>query len=207
MRYVLGLLFLFSGSMAHGEAVVHQVPHILQGEEPVYNTANWLDSDKVILQGLDKITARVFTTEVFVNQKIHFGSLEIYVRSANRTPPEDKPESVAFLEIFDNKPGQQRQKVFSGWMFSSNPALSALEHPVYDIWIKEVAHVPSADESEEDPVPDTTAEDKSEQGEEDDDADVEEDVNVTGDDADDDDADIILVDGDDDDDSGAHPED
>lgn len=52
-------------------------------------------------------------------------------------PPEDQPESICFIEIYDNKPGQQRQQVFSGWMFASNPALSALEHPVYDIWVKE----------------------------------------------------------------------
>lgn len=100
-------------------------------------TGHWIETNKVILRGLDKVSARVFTSEVFVNQKVHFGSLEIYVRSANRAPPEEKPDSVCFLEIYDNKQGQQRQKVFSGWMFSSNPALTALEHPVYDIWVKE----------------------------------------------------------------------
>ena len=117
-----------------------------QAEEILHQKSNWIESDKVVLRGLDKISARVFTSEVFVNQKIHFGSLEIYVRSASRSPPEDQPESACFLEIFDNKPGQPRQMVFSGWMFASNPALSALEHPVYDIWVKEITPPPHAAE-------------------------------------------------------------
>ncbi|MBP6986426.1 MAG: DUF2155 domain-containing protein [Alphaproteobacteria bacterium] len=113
--------------------------------EETPDPSRWIETDKVILRGLDKVSARVFTSEVHLNQKVHFGSLEIYVRSASRSPPEDKPDSACFLEIFDNKQGQQRQKVFSGWMFSSNPALAALEHPVYDIWIQE-AVIHSAEE-------------------------------------------------------------
>ena len=105
--------------------------------EQLHKSVNWIPTESVILQGLDKVSARVFTAEISVDQKVHFGSLEIYVRSANRSPPEDQPESICFVEIFDNKPGQQRQQVFSGWMFASNPSLSALEHPVYDIWVKE----------------------------------------------------------------------
>ena len=105
--------------------------------ELLHKPENWIPTDKVILQGLDKVAGRVFTSEVYVNQKIHFGSLEIYIKKAFRSSPEDQPESLCFVEIFDNKQGQQRQQTFSGWMFASNPALSALEHPVYDIWIKE----------------------------------------------------------------------
>ena len=108
-----------------------------QAGERLYKSTTWIKTDKAIIQGLDKVSARVFTAEVNLNQKVHFGSLEVFVRSCNRAPPEEQPETICFLEIFDNKPGQQRQQVFSGWMFASNPALSALEHPVYDIWIKE----------------------------------------------------------------------
>lgn len=122
-------------------------------EEALHQTSDWIESNKVILRGLDKVSARVFTTEALVNQKIHFGSLEIYVRGASKAPPEEQPESAAFLEIYDNKPGQQRQKVFSGWMFSSNPALSALEHPVYDIWVKEVALLQEPGETPEGAAP------------------------------------------------------
>ena len=50
-------------------------------------------------------------------------------------PPEETPENAAFLEIFQLTDGKEKQKVFSGWMFASSPALSALDHPVYDIWV------------------------------------------------------------------------
>ncbi len=204
MRFFATLALFLTCSLAHAEeAALHVVTP--GKEEVLHPTSNWIESDKVVLQGLDKISARVFTTEVFVNQKIHFGSLEIYVRSASRSPPEDKPESVAFLEIFDNKSGQQRQKVFSGWMFSSNPALSALEHPVYDIWVKEVSFIPPAAEA---PLPTpnpVAAEDKKETKEEeqdnsdDSDDDVDEDV-VVSDDSDEPDDSVVVVDADDTDD-------
>ena len=47
--------------------------------------------------------------------------------------PEAPPESVAYLTIVDNKPGQAAEKLFAGWMFASTPSLSALDHGVYDV--------------------------------------------------------------------------
>ena len=116
----------------------------LMAAELLYKHTHWLDADKVVLQGLDKVSAKIFTAEVYVNQKVNFGSLEVYVRAAYKAPPEDPPESICFLEIFDNKPGQNRQRVFSGWMFASNPGLSALEHAVYDVWVKDTQVPPGA---------------------------------------------------------------
>jgi hypothetical protein len=48
-------------------------------------------------------------------------------------PSEAPPESVAYLTIVDNKPGQAAEKLFAGWMFASTPSLSALDHGVYDV--------------------------------------------------------------------------
>jgi len=59
--------------------------------------------------------------------------LLIRVRDCEKNPPEEAPESAAFIEIDEVRPGEVNLRVFSGWMFSSNPALSALEHPVYDV--------------------------------------------------------------------------
>jgi hypothetical protein len=92
-------------------------------------------ADTVILQGLDKITGRVSTIEAPVGSPVKFGSLSITARRCERTPPEEPPEATAFLEIVDAKPGEAPVKLFEGWMFSSSPAVSALEHPVYDIWV------------------------------------------------------------------------
>ena len=86
-----------------------------------------------VLQGLDKITARVSRFDVPVGQRANFFTLSVVVRDCERSAPEDRPENAAFVEIYENRPGEERFRLFSGWMFSSSPALSALEHPVYDL--------------------------------------------------------------------------
>jgi len=86
-----------------------------------------------LLEGLDKITARVSKFEAPVGAPVQFGTLAIRVRDCEKSPPEDTPESAAFVEIDETRPGETRNRVFSGWMFASSPALSALEHPVYDV--------------------------------------------------------------------------
>ena len=89
--------------------------------------------DVAVLQGLDKVTARISTIRAPIGLTVGFGSLEIVARACIKRPPEEPPESTAFLEIHDVKPCEAPVKIFSGWMFASSPALSALEHPVYDI--------------------------------------------------------------------------
>ncbi len=88
-----------------------------------------------ILQGLDKTTARVSTIEAPLDQPARFGTLEIVARACHKKPPTETPESAAFLEIVDVRPDSPSIQVFTGWMFASSPAVSAMEHPVYDIWV------------------------------------------------------------------------
>lgn len=94
-----------------------------------------LSLDLAVLGGLDKITARVVTIEAPVGQPVRFGTLEIVARSCKKRRPEENPESAAFLDIWDIKQGQPAHGVFRGWMFASSPALSAMEHAVYDVWV------------------------------------------------------------------------
>lgn len=92
-----------------------------------------------VLQGLDKTTARVSKFDAPVGQAVRFGTLVITVRACIKHPPEEEPESAAFLQIDEVRPGERNsvvsQQVFSGWMFASSPALSALENPIYDIGV------------------------------------------------------------------------
>ena len=94
-----------------------------------------IEGDIVVLQGLDKVTARVWTFEARIGEAVRFGTLEIYPRFCDRTPPEEPPESKAFLDIYEARQGEERADLFHGWMFASSPALNALEHPVYDVWL------------------------------------------------------------------------
>ena len=91
--------------------------------------------DTAVLQGLDKVTARVSEFEAPVGRTVRFGTLEIVVRHCDKRPPEEPPESAAFLDVWEVRPGEPARSVFRGWMFASSPALSAMEHPVYDVWV------------------------------------------------------------------------
>ncbi len=89
-----------------------------------------------VLRALDKITARVEEIDVPVERPYKFGTIAITVHSCRATPPEETPEAAAFIEVSEFKDGQaQTTPVFKGWMFASSPALSAMEHPVYDLWL------------------------------------------------------------------------
>jgi hypothetical protein len=89
----------------------------------------------VVLQGLDKVTARVSLLEAPVGAEVRFGTLAITARACLETPPTEPPESAAFLEIRTIEPGQPERTDFVGWMLATSPGLSALEHPVYDVWV------------------------------------------------------------------------
>ncbi len=104
-----------------------------------------LEGESALLQGLDKVTARISSITAPLNEAVRFGTLEIIVHRCTKRPPEETPESAALLEIHDVKPGESRTLLFKGWMFASSPALSALEHPVYDIWVKDCLNSSSSE--------------------------------------------------------------
>lgn len=114
-----------------------------------------LSFDVAVLQGLDKTTARVMTIEAPVGRTVRFGTLEVVVRTCRKRPPEEPPESAAFLDVWERKSGETAEGLFHGWMFASSPAVSALEHPVYDIWVvncQAALSQPKADSEEEEPA-------------------------------------------------------
>jgi len=98
-------------------------------------TAHAIPGENVVLRAMDKITARVSTITVPVGGTVTFGSLKITAKACDKHPPEETPEASAFLDVVEEKPGEAPQPRFQGWMFASSPALSALEHPVYDLWV------------------------------------------------------------------------
>lgn len=90
----------------------------------------------VKLQALDKSTARTVTFEVEVGTTIEYGSLFIKVQACRKSEPLDKPESASFLQVWEVPLNSDKSEwVFSGWMFASSPALSAMDNAVYDVWV------------------------------------------------------------------------
>lgn len=102
---------------------------------PVAWAAPEIEHGVAVLQGLDKVTARISELAVPLTEEVRFGSLAIRARACLETPPTEPPESAAFLEIDEVTGDGERRSAFVGWMFASTPAISALEHPVYDVWV------------------------------------------------------------------------
>ena len=99
-----------------------------------------------VLQALDKVTARVTTLQAPVGQTVRFGTLAIKAAVCEKHPPEETPESAAFLDIVEQRAEHAPVDVFRGWMFASSPGLSSMQHPVYDLWMVDcVSSSPSAE--------------------------------------------------------------
>jgi hypothetical protein len=94
----------------------------------------------LVLRGLDKVTARTRDFEIPIGETAQFGALSITAHYCRKRPPEETPETYAFLEINDRRTDGfgvdvEGEQIFSGWMFASRPAQNPLEHPVYDVWV------------------------------------------------------------------------
>lgn len=87
------------------------------------------------MQAMDKITGHVTEIDVPVNGIANFGSFSILARKCVTHSPEETPEDTAFIDVVDNYESDNPVNIFKGWMFSSTPALSAVEHPIYDVWL------------------------------------------------------------------------
>ncbi len=88
-----------------------------------------------VFRGLDKVTGRVTVFEAFLNEPARFHRIELLMRRCNKRPPEETPETTAFAEVIENNLDGGRSDIFKGWLFASSPGLSAVEHPVYDVWL------------------------------------------------------------------------
>ena len=100
-----------------------------------------VDTSIAKLQSIDKVTARTLTFEVNVGSTVKFGSLYIKLQACRKAPDIEEPESAAFMQVWEvSDEGTDREKanwVYSGWMFASSHGLSAMDHPIYDVWVLE----------------------------------------------------------------------
>ena len=88
-----------------------------------------------VLRALDKISGRTTDIDAPSGVPVRYGPLIITAQYCYTVPPQEPPETTAFVQIDEAKPGQPQKRLFSGWMFASTPALNALEHPTYDVWV------------------------------------------------------------------------
>ena len=122
--------------------------------------ASDIPMNTALLRGLDKVTGRIQTFSVPVGETTRFGKTFVTVEKCLKKPPEESPEDSVFLHIFEKTLQGENISLFNGWMFSSNPALSCMEHPVYDIWIIECLDEEAKPNLPTEPVPFKAMEDE-----------------------------------------------
>lgn len=89
-----------------------------------------------VFSGLDKITGRITTFDVYINETVQFGALQLTPRVCYTRPDTEAPKTDTFVEVDEITLDRKIRKIFSGWMFADSPGLNAVEHPVYDVWLK-----------------------------------------------------------------------
>ncbi len=90
-----------------------------------------------VFSGLDKITGRITSFDVHVDETRQFGALQVTPRACYTAPPEETPKTDTFVEIDEVTLDRDIRRIFTGWMFADSPGLNAVEHPVYDVWLRE----------------------------------------------------------------------
>ncbi len=88
-----------------------------------------------VFSGLDKITGRITSFDVAINETVQFGALQVTPRVCYSRPPTETPNTDAFVEVDEVTLQGEIKRIFTGWMFAASPGLHAVEHPIYDVWL------------------------------------------------------------------------
>lgn len=88
-----------------------------------------------VFSGLDKITGRIISFDVAINETVQFGALQVTPRVCYSRPPTETAQTDAFVEVDEVTLQGQAKRIFTGWMFAASPGLHAVEHPIYDVWL------------------------------------------------------------------------
>jgi hypothetical protein len=117
-----------------------------------------------VFAGLDKITGRITSFDVAIDETVQFGALQVTPRVCYSRPPTETPQTDSFVEVDEVTLKGEIKRIFTGWMFAASPGLHAVEHPIYDVWLTDckggklpaVAEAPQDDQQAAPPTPPPT---------------------------------------------------
>ena len=118
------------GTQAPGNAAPQPGDEVVV-EPPPQRIAN----PTAVFSGLDKITGRIITFDVAINETVQFGALQVTPRVCYSRPPTETPNTDGFVEVDEVTLQGEIKRIFTGWMFAASPGLHAVEHPIYDVWV------------------------------------------------------------------------
>ena len=98
--------------------------------------ANRIKNPVAEFTGIDKVTGRIITFDVYIDETVQFGALQVTPRVCLSSPDTDEAKTDSFVEVEEITLDRKIRRIFTGWMFAESPGLNAVEHSVYDVWLK-----------------------------------------------------------------------
>ena len=97
--------------------------------------ADKIKNPTAVFSGLDKITGRIISFEVSVDETVQFGALQLTPKMCYTRPPTENQNTSGFVEVDEVTLDNKYRRIFNGWMFASSPGLHGIEHAIYDVWL------------------------------------------------------------------------
>jgi hypothetical protein len=96
-----------------------------------------ISNQVAVFSGLDKITGRITTFDVYLNETVQFGALQVTPKVCYSRDDTEQQKIDGFVEVDEITLDRRIRRIFTGWMFADSPGLNAVEHPIYDVWLKD----------------------------------------------------------------------
>jgi len=103
-----------------------------------------------VFAGLDKITGRTTQFDVYIDETVQFGALQVTPKVCFNRDETEAQRISGFVEVDEITLDRKIRRIFTGWMFAASPGLNAVDHPVYDVWLvgcKQSSDVPAPSET------------------------------------------------------------
>ena len=111
--------------------------------------ASRIENRVAVFSGIDKITGRITTFDVYIDETVQFGALQVTPRVCYTRDETEAPKTTTFVEVDEITLDRKIRRIFTGWMFADSPGLNAVDHAVYDVWLngcKMESDIPAPDQ-------------------------------------------------------------
>lgn len=94
-----------------------------------------IDNRVAVFSGIDKITGRITSFDVYLDETVQFGALQVTPKACYSRDETEAQKIDAFVEVDEITLDRKIRRIFTGWMFADSPGLNAVEHAIYDVWL------------------------------------------------------------------------
>lgn len=129
------LPFIFSGALPSSFMAISIGVALFSFSSVQTADAERLTNPVAVFSGIDKITGRITTFDVYVDETVQFGALQVTPRVCYTRDDTEAPKTTTFVEVDEITLDRKIRRIFSGWMFADSPGLNAVDHAVYDVWL------------------------------------------------------------------------